>query len=75
MTKIDGPIFEYACHEGNYGMRNNLSGARAEEKRPRRPGNKFMRTKILLAIAAFCIAAPASGRTIPSPRNSIPPSR
>ncbi len=32
MSKIDGPIFEYACHEGNYGMRNNLSGARAEEK-------------------------------------------
>ena len=32
MTRIDGPIFEYACHEGNYGMRNNLSGARAEEK-------------------------------------------
>ena len=32
MTKIDGPIFEYACHEGNYGMANNLSGARAEEK-------------------------------------------
>jgi len=32
MTKIQGPIFEYACHEGNYGMRNNLSGARAEEK-------------------------------------------
>jgi hypothetical protein len=32
MTKIDGPIFEYACHEGNYGMRNNLTGARAEEQ-------------------------------------------
>ena len=32
MTKIDGPIFEYACSEGNYGMRNNLSGARAAEK-------------------------------------------
>jgi hypothetical protein len=32
MTKIDGPIFEYACHEGNYGMRNNLTGARAEER-------------------------------------------
>jgi hypothetical protein len=31
MTKIDGPIFEYACHEGNYGMHNNLSGARAED--------------------------------------------
>jgi hypothetical protein len=26
------PIFEYACHEGNYGLRNILSGARVEEK-------------------------------------------
>ncbi len=25
-------IFEYACHEGNYSMRNMLSGARAMEK-------------------------------------------
>jgi hypothetical protein len=33
MTKIQGPVFEYACHEGNYGMANNLSGARAEEKK------------------------------------------
>ena len=32
MSKTKGPIFEYACHEGNYGMANNLSGARAEEK-------------------------------------------
>ena len=24
-------IFEYACHEGNYAMRNRLSAARAEE--------------------------------------------
>ena len=24
--------FEYACHEGNYGLRNILTGARAEEK-------------------------------------------
>jgi hypothetical protein len=32
MSKIDGPLFEYACTEGNYGMRNNLSGARAAEK-------------------------------------------
>ena len=28
-----GPIFEHACHEGNYGLYNTLSGARAEEKR------------------------------------------
>jgi hypothetical protein len=24
--------FEYACHEGNYGMRNILTGARADER-------------------------------------------
>jgi hypothetical protein len=32
MTKDEGPIFEYACHEGNYGMRNVLSGYRAQEQ-------------------------------------------
>ena len=26
------PPFEYACHEGNYGLRNILTAARAEEK-------------------------------------------
>jgi hypothetical protein len=25
------PLFEYACHEGNYGLANMLSAARAEE--------------------------------------------
>lgn len=33
MTRIKGPIFEYACHEGNYGIVNSLSGARAEERK------------------------------------------
>ena len=33
MKKSTGPIFEHACHEGNYGLRNTLAGARAEEKR------------------------------------------
>lgn len=32
MTKSDEPIFEYACHEGNYGMEDILAGARAQEK-------------------------------------------
>ncbi len=31
MKKTEGPIFEYACHEGNYGMFNLLAGARALE--------------------------------------------
>ena len=25
-------IFEYACHEGNHGLPNTLSGARAQER-------------------------------------------
>jgi hypothetical protein len=33
MVHIDGNVYEYACHEGNYGMANNLSGARATEKK------------------------------------------
>ncbi len=33
MTKLDTPLYEYACTEGNYGMANNLSGARATEKK------------------------------------------
>lgn len=31
MTKVAGQLYEYACHEGNYGMVNILRGARAEE--------------------------------------------
>ena len=31
--KTQGPMFEHACHEGNYGLYNTLVGTRAEEKR------------------------------------------
>ena len=31
-TSDQADVFEYACHEGNYAMRNILSGARAAEK-------------------------------------------
>jgi hypothetical protein len=31
--EIDGKIYEYACQEGNYGMANILSGARADERK------------------------------------------
>ena len=33
MTKSVGPIFEHACHEGNYGVTNTLVGARLEDKK------------------------------------------
>ena len=32
MKKTIGPLFEHACHEGNYGLYNTLVGARLEEK-------------------------------------------
>jgi hypothetical protein len=38
MKKALGPIFEYACHEGNRSMDNILSAARAEEKAAREAG-------------------------------------
>jgi hypothetical protein len=32
-SRIDEPIYEYACHEGNYALMDILAGARADEKR------------------------------------------
>jgi hypothetical protein len=32
IVKTEGPIFEFACHEANYGLRDILSGARWEER-------------------------------------------
>jgi len=51
MRSAKGPIYEYACHEGNYSLPNALSGARYQEKAakaappaatatPARPGAK-----------------------------------
>ena len=32
MRRTDMPLFEYACHEGNYSMEGILSGARADDR-------------------------------------------
>ena len=34
-NRLDGLVYEYACHEGNYALENVLRGARAEERRNR----------------------------------------
>jgi len=31
MTKVAAQLYEYACHEGNYGMGNMLRSARRKE--------------------------------------------
>ncbi len=33
MQRIDSLVYEYACHEGNYGMTGALKGSRVEEKK------------------------------------------
>ena len=30
-TRLDGQMYEFACHEGNYGLLNIMTGSRAEE--------------------------------------------
>ena len=42
MDRTKGPLFEVACHEGNYGMGFILSGHRAEE---RAAANESVRTE------------------------------
>jgi hypothetical protein len=37
MKRGNAPMFEYACHEGNYGMQNLLAGARAKEGETSQP--------------------------------------
>ena len=32
LERSEGPLYEYACHEGNYGMSGVLAGARAQER-------------------------------------------
>ena len=34
MRRSEQPLFEYACHEGNYGMALTLTGARAKDATP-----------------------------------------
>lgn len=36
LTAFEGPMYEYACHEGNYALANVLAGARAKEQTLRR---------------------------------------
>ncbi|MCH7816008.1 MAG: hypothetical protein IIC60_05510 [Proteobacteria bacterium] len=38
MAKVDGLMYEYACHEGNYGMKNILRGERMAELRAKEGG-------------------------------------
>jgi hypothetical protein len=36
MPEAASKVTAFECHEGNYGLRNILSGARAEDKAPER---------------------------------------
>jgi hypothetical protein len=43
MKKTIGPLFEHACHEGNYGLANTLAGARNEEKKAAEAAKKGLK--------------------------------
>jgi hypothetical protein len=38
LNATDAPLYEYACHEGNYALPGILAGAREAEKQGRNPG-------------------------------------
>jgi hypothetical protein len=40
MARTEGPIYEFACHEGNHAMAGILAGARADEKAAEEAGKK-----------------------------------
>ncbi len=40
MARSPGPIYEYACHEGNYALSNLLRGYRASEREAVNPGGR-----------------------------------
>jgi hypothetical protein len=40
LSKVDGLMYEYACHEGNYGMTNILRGERIAESREGESGGQ-----------------------------------
>ena len=40
MKKTEAPLYEYACHEGNYGMPSSLRGARAVERAAEEAGRR-----------------------------------
>lgn len=40
MITMDGELYEYACHEGNYAVPNALRGSRAEEQQDRTSGSR-----------------------------------
>jgi len=40
MTKTNGPIYEFGCHEGNYGLANTLHGARVAEQEAAKKAGK-----------------------------------
>jgi hypothetical protein len=43
MSKSEDPIYEFACHEGNYGLAGVLAGARADEKAAEEAAKKAAR--------------------------------
>ena len=56
-NRLDGLVYEYACHEGNYALENVLRGARAEERREQMIMRSKHLTMLLGGIALLAVVA------------------
>ena len=74
MTRSTGPIYEYACHEGNYALPNLLNGYRATEgKRPARRRAEVGTPQRGKTISSSCRPELTANATRPAGRQIVSP--
>ena len=65
LTKDESHVFEYACHEGNEGLRGILSAARVAEREAGRASSvRFLPLSLGLGLALACVATRAQERPV-----------
>jgi hypothetical protein len=74
----DYQMFEYACHVGNYAMRNTLSGSRADDgkkKGQNRRASMGARTSVLLLTVCAGVAVSVAGLSAQRPPQPLFPAQ
>jgi len=69
MRQTGDPLFEYACHEGNYALGNILAGARADEKKAAAQG---IRTTRLPPVERAAKGVPGYATPAAAPSVAVP---
>ena len=74
MARSDQPLYEFACHEGNYGLENILAGqcqARRAEFLRRSPRRAARPTNIEVLVQPIDATTPAPWRLLVKPRVAL----